>query len=173
MNLHMHACRLLHSHMSTAACQAYTVQVMTTTCAQAAVSMEGPCPTRNLQQLAAPEGPVLRVALPRDLLEAAPVLCHELGQLLHYFAHIWVLRRRGSRARGRHWTQRAQGARSADSWGQDIAQHLLQSATLPFNSPETLPPLSLLEQHWAQVFWQTVCSRFPSAVFVSAPGWSP
>ena len=37
-----------------------------------------------------PEGSIVRVPLPRDILKAAPVLGHEVGQLVDHFAHFWV-----------------------------------------------------------------------------------
>ncbi len=37
-----------------------------------------------------PEGAVLRVALPCDILEAAAILGHEVSELLDHFAQFWV-----------------------------------------------------------------------------------
>ena len=68
------------------------------------VSVQYAC---RIQRLCAPEGAVLRVALAGDLLEVAPVLRHELRQLLHHLPHVGVGRGRGGP--GRHWTQRLKG----------------------------------------------------------------
>ena len=37
-----------------------------------------------------PEGSIVRVPLPRDILKAAAVLGHEVSQLVDHFAHFWV-----------------------------------------------------------------------------------
>ena len=62
-------------------------------------------------QRRAPEGPVRRVALASNLLKAAPVLGHKLGQLVGHLAHVAVVRRRrrGRRA-GAGWRARGSGA---------------------------------------------------------------
>lgn len=49
-----------------------------------------------------PERPIVRIPLPCDILKAAAILGHKVGQLVNHFAHFWVGR---GRRTGGSWTQ--------------------------------------------------------------------